>query len=351
MEWFLKSRVLRIAGHQQFDASAIATVIRRAYYGVRKISNAFPRSASALRNSELFNDWWYYSVELVPGLTTKGIYPDEFPLLPRILMRNCDLDGAACLDLGSMEGLIPTLMCKQRAAKVLATDATFHCYEKMQAVKHYYNVHFNFQQIGSMYDLSAKLKRYGGFDFINLSGVLYHVFSPMHVLAGVRPLLKKNGLMIVSTNVINRPDYSAEFNDRGKLQTEANTFWYLSIPLFDYLLQFFRLAPIDMLYYPHSPHDPARYSKSFDAGYMAVVCRATDETSLDDDWGRKSSKGSWEIALTCDLDTLRQQPVSTIRYNRPRNGTLDLLAAVETMPLCRVERVEDSNTLRLSDRS
>src|SRR5207237_67553 len=85
-----------------------------------------------------------------------------------------------------------------------------------------------------------------GFDLINLSGVLYHVFSPLHVLAGLRPALKKGGLMIVSTNVINRDDYSMEFNNSGKLQKEANTFWYLSIRMFDYMLRYFQLVPIDL---------------------------------------------------------------------------------------------------------
>ena len=65
----------------------------------------------------------YYSVELMPGLITKGQYPDSFPMLPRILLRNCDLRGTTCLDVGSMEGLIPVVMCRQGAKTVLATDA------------------------------------------------------------------------------------------------------------------------------------------------------------------------------------------------------------------------------------
>jgi hypothetical protein len=56
--------------------------------------------------------------------------------------------------------------------------------------------------------------------------------------------------MIVSTNVVNRKYYSIEFNDRGKLQTEGNTFWCPSIPLFDYMLRYLRLAPIDRVYLP-----------------------------------------------------------------------------------------------------
>jgi hypothetical protein len=76
-------------------------------------------------------------------------------------------------------------MSKQGARKVLATDASFHCYEKIVALKKYHKVDFDFQQTGSMYDLSKKPRRRGGFDYINLSGILYHVFPPLHVIASV----------------------------------------------------------------------------------------------------------------------------------------------------------------------
>src|SRR5262249_7414959 len=94
----------------------------------RLIPRTYPTDPSALRDSWIYRQWWYYSVELQPGVVTKGQYPDDFPLLPRILMRNCDLHGATCLDLGSMEGLIPVLMHRGRAARVIATDAIDHCH-------------------------------------------------------------------------------------------------------------------------------------------------------------------------------------------------------------------------------
>jgi hypothetical protein len=57
----------------------------------RLFPQSFPDTAEELAKSDLFTGWWYYSVELLPGLITKGHYPDSFPLLPRILLRNCDL--------------------------------------------------------------------------------------------------------------------------------------------------------------------------------------------------------------------------------------------------------------------
>src|SRR5436190_14136247 len=104
----------------------------------RRLSQqSFPHTAEDLEKSDLFTGWWYYSVELMPGLVTKGQYPDNFPMLPRILLRNCDLRVTTCLDLGLMEGLILVVMCRQGAKTVLATDAIDHCCEKLVAMRYY----------------------------------------------------------------------------------------------------------------------------------------------------------------------------------------------------------------------
>ncbi len=358
MKSFLKPHIRKIVNPHALDVSSLSRLARKLYYEARVMWDGFPDSTSALQESNLFKEWWYYSVELLPGATVKGIYADDMPFLPRMLMRNCNLAGADCLDLGSMEGLIPALMCRQGARSVLAADATFHCYKKMDALKYYYKVNFDFQQIGLMYGLSEKLRRRKGFDFINLSGVLYHVFSPVHVLAGVRPLLRKNGLMIISTNIVDRSDFSMEFNDRGRLQAEANTFWYLSVPLFEYMLRFFRLEPIDCLYLPYTSKDSVRYIENLDVGYLSVVCRATDDIAITSDQWARTAKGSWEYTELCNFEMLSSQKFSSISYKRGPdqrfvnldNRSIDLSSAMRQQePVLRAERPEDSQLLRLSD--
>jgi len=94
----------------------------------------------------------------LPNTVTEGIYPGNFPMTPRQMLRRCDLTGTECLDLGTMEGLVPTLMKRGGARRVLAVDAIDHCREKMAAVKHYYGVDFDFQTVGLMYDLDRKIK-------------------------------------------------------------------------------------------------------------------------------------------------------------------------------------------------
>jgi SAM-dependent methyltransferase len=315
---------------------------------VRAGLQSYPNSPDKLLNSDLYKAWWFYSVELLPGTVKQGDFPETMPLPARILLRNCDLRGADCLDIGSMEGLLPVLMCRQGARSVLATDFNFHCYNKLTAVMKYYNVNFRFQQIGLLYDLASKIR--GGFDLINLSGVLYHVFSPMHVLAGIRPLLKKDGLLIVTTNVINHGGHHMEFNRAGALQTEANTFWYPTIPLYDYLLRYFQLLPIDHLYFRYPSSDKVRYAKEHESGYLAVVCRAVGEreSSAGDNWMSESVNKSWEY-LSCDQARINLQPRSSIGY-RSDNGRIDLYDRVRTSPcLEKAQAAHDTHLLKLAD--
>jgi SAM-dependent methyltransferase len=270
-----------------------------------------------------------------------------------MLLRNCDLKGADCLDIGSMEGLVPVLMCRQGAGRVLATDFSYHAYQKMCIVQKYYDVDFSFKRLGLLYDLSTKIRssRWRSFDLINVSGVLYHVFSPFQVLAGLRPLLKRGGIMIVSTNVVDSDGHFMEFNNSGRLQSEANTFWYPSIHMLDYMLRYFQLVPIDCLYYRYPPEDVVRYVKDANPGYLSVVCRAVNDRgeSFGDKWLSESIRDSWEY-LQCNQEIIDAQPSSNIGY-RNGNDSIDLSSRVRlSAPLESAPHPHDTHLLRLSDR-
>jgi len=307
----------------------------------------------------VLDNWWYYSVELKPGVLAKGYIPPTLPMLPRMIMRGVDLAGQDCLDVGCMEGLMPVLMRRKGAGRVLGIDAIPHCDRKMAAVKAAYGLDFGFRQVGLMYDLSRKLADQGGFDLINFSGVNYHVYSPMHCIAGLRPLLKKNGLMIVGTNVMNRGGFTLEFNQRGYLQPEANTFWYHSVPMMEYLARYFRLVPIDCLYYPNSPVNPLTYVPGIDSGYLVMICRAVDEDQVvdNDGWAKRSRSISWEFQGLCNRKMMDAQPVSTIGYSSARTpeaasaGGINLLQAIRdpahVMPVATDPR--DTHLLMLAD--
>jgi 2-polyprenyl-3-methyl-5-hydroxy-6-metoxy-1,4-benzoquinol methylase len=284
-------------------------------------ASPFPSTVESLQASSLLNSWWYYSVELLPDVVVKGQYSPSVPMLPRILMRRSDLRGASCLDLGTMEGLMPVLMSRSGASRVLAIDGVDHCLEKLAAVQHYYGTSFEYRTVGPMYSLSDKLGG-EGFDFINCSGLLYHVVSPLTVLTGLRGSLKRNGLIIVSTNVIVDREAFADFNAKGRLQVEPNTFWYLSTGLLDYALRYLRLAPIVCAYQPHDTMETDwRMRTEKRSGYLSVLCRGIDQIlpTTDDPWMADSAARSWEYEWLADWERVDSQPVSRIgvRGRRP----------------------------------
>jgi 2-polyprenyl-3-methyl-5-hydroxy-6-metoxy-1,4-benzoquinol methylase len=317
--------------------------IRR--YRSGPLRTTYADSAEAVRAGELARAWWYYSVELVPGVVTEGQFPPDVPMLPRLMLRRCAVEGRSCLDIGTMEGVVPTLLAK-RGARVLAVDYANHCLGKLDAVKHYHGVEFDFRSVGLMYRLHRQL-RPGGFDVVNCSGLLYHVFSPLSVLASVRPLVKRGGIVIVSTNVTLDPEPVLEFNVAGRLQPEANTFWYASASLLDYLLRYLRLEPIDCLFCPHAEYGP-EYALDKPSGYLSVACRAVDDAG-DDPW-MESAPSSWEYLGLSDWKLADQQDVSDIGYDAPAGGRrIDLRETIEReKPIRRPVAEQDSHLLRLS---
>lgn len=325
-------------------------------------TSTFPTTPEELAKHPLSFSTWYYSVELLPGVEFQGAYPPSLPMLPRHMMRHVDPAGMECLDIGTMEGLVPVLLARRGAKRVLAVDASEHVVDRLAAVCHYHDVDVEFQSVGLLYDLHRKLAGQR-FDFINLSGVLYHVFSPLMVLAAVRPLLKPGGIIEVSTNITYQDSFSAEWNDAGRLQREANTFWYPSIPTLDYMLRMLKLAPIDCLHVEHEQTELTHVQvDGLRTGYVSILCRAEESVvaTSDDEWMRDVERMSWEHQGLTDWKTASMGLGSEIRHVRGDNELvdrtntqvpcIDVWASVQRQPsLPAAEHPRDSHLLRLED--
>lgn len=322
----------------------------------------FPTTADELRNHPLYTTPWYYSVELLPGVVPPGAYPEHLPMLPRLMARHVDPAGQDCLDIGTMEGLMPALLRRRGAGRILAVDAMPHVAARMEALQHYHDVDFEYRSVGLLYDLHDKLAG-ESFDFINLSGVLYHVFSPLMVLASVRPLLRRGGILQVSTNVVYDAGMRMEWNDAGRLQSEPNTFWYLSVPFFDYVLRMLKLAPIDCLHIDHHAIDlPQAHVPDLHTGYLSILCRAVDDVvaTADDPWMRHVRDTSWEHGTIPDWNMAAGQPPSSIQHVGSDEGlvhrtdttvpAIDVWATVQQRAsITTPERPSDTHLLGLAD--
>jgi 2-polyprenyl-3-methyl-5-hydroxy-6-metoxy-1,4-benzoquinol methylase len=323
--------------------------------GVRR---RYPATADAVRASRLCSEWWYYSTELLPGVVTRGHHPHEMPMLARTVLRRCAVAGQACLDVGTMEGLVPALLAKRGAREALAVDYSNQALGKLAAVRHYHGVDFEFRAVGLAQRVGERLAG-RSFDLVHLSGLLYHVYSPLTVLASIRSLVNRGGLLVLSTYVTLDPEPVMDFNARGRMWAEGNTFWFPSVVLLDYLLRYLRLLPVDCLFMSgeelRRPEMAERgYNAAFEkeSGYLSVACRAVDRVG-GDAWTAESMRNSWEYRDLTDWRRADSRPESSIGLDAPEPaGGIDLGAAVRERPPVRWPAArEDSHVLALSDRS
>jgi 2-polyprenyl-3-methyl-5-hydroxy-6-metoxy-1,4-benzoquinol methylase len=257
-------------------------------------------SASLPTLEEMKSAWWYYTAELEDGSVAQGIYPDQLPFLPRLMQRQVDLQGCICLDIGPAEGILPILAKKSGAKQVVCAEHSPSIFNrKLQYLTNLHHAELCQEFIGRAQNVGDLIENYdGGFDYINLSGVLYHVTSPLDTIGAARTLLRPSGLMLVSTPIIVARDCFMEFNDRGRLQSEPNTYWYISIGMLDYMLRLLSLKPIDMRYLGDK-EDKSQIQPDAWFATVSVLCQATEKAvgAPDDAWMQACSRNGWEIEV------------------------------------------------------
>lgn len=211
----------------------------------------------------LLSENWYYTMELKPGLFTRGA---EYPaaVLNRELLRRCTLAGREVCDVGTMEGMIPILAKRRGARSVVALDA-IDLTERVRLVQQCYGESFEYYPRISLSHAKeflterARLSRYWGqlrvqtgFDMVILTGVLYHVFSPLHLIGLARTFLRQGGLLILETAASCQDRYTQDwvFQGDGWIYPSGTNTWFITLRLLDHLLRLFRLKPIDCVHLP-----------------------------------------------------------------------------------------------------
>ena len=75
----------------------------------------------SIEASEAFHTQWYYLLELAPGLWSPGREQGNIALT-RELLRQVDVRGARCLDVGTQEAMVPILLGRRGAGGMVAYD-------------------------------------------------------------------------------------------------------------------------------------------------------------------------------------------------------------------------------------
>ena len=232
----------------------------------------------AFYDNPLLKGYWYYTVELEPDIYTPGFM---FPNLAitRDLLRRVGVTGARCYDIGTMEGVISTLLAKRGANKIVAMDAIDYT-AKIRLVQDLHGVSYGYHpsvQLDTIPQYLRNKARMDGdyvdrYDFRSdvtvIGGILYHVFSPFHLLGIARSITREGGIVVVETAAMKRNDFTMQYNFDGRryLYNWTDT-WFPSLPLLDYMLRMCKLQPLDVMWV-----DDFNYP---DVVRVAVACRAT----------------------------------------------------------------------------
>lgn len=235
----------------------------------------------AFWQNPILNGFWYYAVEVTKDRFTPGL---AFPnmAISRDLLRRASVAGARAYDFGTMEGLTPTLLAKRGARKVVAIDAIDYS-QKISLVRDLHGVNYDYHpniQLDYAPTFFRNKARMDGeyldrYDFradlTVIGGMLYHVFSPIHLLGYARSVTRLGGLVMVETAALRRDTFEMMYNyvGAGRYIYDYTDTWFPSLPLLDYMIRMCKLRPIDMLWTPQVQYP--------DLVRVAVMCRATED--------------------------------------------------------------------------
>jgi len=291
---------------------------------------------------------WYYNVELKPGAFTNARIRGTSSMT-RDVVRNIDLSGQRCLDIGAQECLLTAMMARQGAAQVAAYDR-LDLSDRIALIKEAYNVDFDYYHSLQLNELPARLKSENvkPFDVVIFAGVLYHMIDPLAGLATVRSFVREGGLVVVETSVMARGDFTAEINAKGRYYPGSNYF-QISMGTLDYFMRMLRLRPLDVLYTKPSDDGVCR---------VTIVARAVKSVvpTDDDEWMRKpwvrqdmeSAHLSYD-ELASESEPVKYRPINDNLKTYPGNKVVDVWSSVEASPHHKINR--DDGRLQLSDQS
>jgi SAM-dependent methyltransferase len=311
----------------------------------------FPSSREELLASPLYNQYWYYNIELMPELLTKGAGHLNLGLT-RKLLKGCEVQGRRCLDIGAMECAVPILLSRRKAEHVVGVDiASFDA--KVDAVRHYTGAKFDYHSGLTHGNTLSFLKNKHdlNFDLVVLSGVLYHCFGPLHTLAMARSLVRTGGIMIVELFSVIDEQFGMFFNKGGMFTPDPSSYFLISVPLLDYVLRYFKLAPLDCVHGQHSTVG-GRYK----CARVAVVCRAQNDVlaTAGDTWMSEATKivdyltlFDWSVVDKSAADPVTYQKTAAATVFRKDTGTCDLYETVlKSAPM---DLVKQDSIIRLAD--
>lgn len=156
--------------------------------------------------------WWYHNFKLPNGARING-WKTYNSTVVRTLFRGLDLRDRNCVDLGAMDGLYSVLMKQMGAKNVVAFDRKDRT-EQIAIVRELSGVDFRYLPEVQLGRVRFHLRRRWNAlaDFVNFSGILYHMFDVMGGIGTVRGMTRRGGLVLLDTPAIVSSDPIQYFN-------------------------------------------------------------------------------------------------------------------------------------------
>jgi SAM-dependent methyltransferase len=228
------------------------------------------RFEARVRRIESQPAWWYHSIETEPGQVAKGMGFLNVSLV-RDLLRDVDVQGCRCLDLGCADGLVSILVARRGAAQVIGWDRVPR--------RNFLGLIRRWPDLPLQHACDSSFTQVGGvFDVVVLAGLLYHVLDPLRVLLQARSKVRNGGVLLLETAAICSPERQLDFNAAGRFyaRPEQGDYWLPHLGLLDYLLRLCRLIPVRASWFLQ---DQGQHLCR-----VAVACRAVDQVDGLDAW-------------------------------------------------------------------
>jgi 2-polyprenyl-3-methyl-5-hydroxy-6-metoxy-1,4-benzoquinol methylase len=280
--------------------------------------------------------FWYSTIELAPGVFSPGLNIPTVALT-RAALQAIPIEGLRCVDIGSVEGVVPVLLARRGAQTVVSYDRVDWS-EKVDFVKSCYGVDYQyvaginyavFQQRALQMDAHP-------FDVAVFSGVLYHMFDPLGGLLRTRSLVRDGGLVIVETSALANDTMAMFFNAEGWIIPPPNYF-VPSLACLDYLIRLCRMTPLDVVHLgPGGGNLPREHVR------VCLICRAMKEPQVfkGGEWDDHLASDygvylNWASTANCE-PPIPARPLGTKLMWR-KDGSVDVLATVRAAGTCQAD--------------
>ena len=144
---------------------------------------------------------WYHAIDLGDYQTAGRVSP---PLPPNLtlfgvmdLLKDIDVNGLRCMDVGPAHGLI-SFGLALKGAEVSAINIGAGRGPHIPLIEQILDVRIDYHPGTSLEDARHSFPP-ATFDLIVCAGVMYHLLNPADAFFRLRPLLKRGGILIVET--------------------------------------------------------------------------------------------------------------------------------------------------------